>query len=130
MGLDNGFQSRDIKRSDIPDWVKLPFSEESDKYGGVEFAYFRKCWGLRNEILAVLHANDEYTVPVDAEDIIPIVRVIFKYLDKEYYNEYACSIWEYDEYVDIIKQSIINLMWLRTYMDANPEVRLWFYDSY
>ena len=53
-----------------------------------------------------------------------------KYLDKEYYEDNADSIWEYPEYKDNIQQSIINLMWLKMYMESHPEVTAYFYDSY
>ena len=53
-----------------------------------------------------------------------------KYLDKEYYENNADSIWEYNEYKDNIQQSIINLMWLKMYMESHPEVIAYFYDSY
>lgn len=98
----------------------------------IELIYFRKCWGIRGEILAKLHCvedNDSET-PVESEDILPIVKILMKYLDKEYYEDNADSIWEYPEYKDNIQQSIINLMWLKMYMESHPEVTAYFYDSY
>ena len=53
-----------------------------------------------------------------------------KYLDREYYDENADSIWEYDEYKENIQHSIINLVWLRVYMETHPDVTCYFYDSY
>ena len=53
-----------------------------------------------------------------------------KYLDREYYDENADSIWEYDDYKENIQHSIINLMWMRVYMEAHPDVTCYFYDSY
>lgn len=73
--------------------------------------------------------NDSET-PVESEDILPIVKILMKYLDKEYYENNADSIWEYLEYKDNIQQSIINLMWLKMYMESHPEVTVYFYDSY
>lgn len=129
MGLDNGLICKNINHNDIPTWVKLPWDL---KHEDIELAYFRKCWGIRGEILAKLHCmkeNDSYST-VDAEDILPIVKILMRYLDKEYYDENADSIWEYDEYRDNIQQSIINLMWLKMYMEAHPDVTCYFYDSY
>ena len=68
--------------------------------------------------------------PVESEDILPIVKILMKYLDKEYYENNADSIWEYLEYKDNIQQSIINLMWLKMYMESHPGVTAYFYDSY
>ena len=73
--------------------------------------------------------NDSET-PVDAEDIIPIVEILMKYLDREYYEDNAHSIWEYSEAHDHIQESIINLIWLKMYMESHPEVECYFYDSY
>lgn len=128
MGLDNGFICKNIKRDEIPSYVRLPWDCRDED---VEIAYFRKCWGIRGEILRLLHVkDDEYEIPVEAEDIIPIVKILMKYLDREYYDENADSIWEYDEYKENIQHSIINLMWLRVYMEAHPDVTCYFYDSY
>lgn len=73
--------------------------------------------------------NDSET-PMEAEDILPIVKILMKYLDKEYYEDNADSIWEYNEYKDNIQQSIINLLWLKMYMESHPCVKCYFYDSY
>lgn len=128
MGLDNGFICKNIKRDEIPSYVRLPWDCRDED---VEIAYFRKCWGIRNEILEKLHVkDDEYKIPVEKEDIIPIVKILMKYLDREYYDENADSIWEYDEYKENIQHSIINLVWLRVYMETHPDVTCYFYDSY
>lgn len=131
MGLDNGFVCANIKKDDVPTWVKLPWGW-TDRDDACELAYFRKYWGLRGEILAKLHCmeyNDSET-NVDAEDIIPLVKILMNYLDKEYYEYNADSIWEYDEAKNNIECSIINLLWLKTYMDSHPDVTCYFYDSY
>lgn len=128
MGLDNGFICKNIKCDEIPSYVRLPW-DCRDEY--IEIAYFRKCWGIRGEIIRLLHVkDDEHKIPVEKEDIIPIVKILMKYLDREYYDENADSIWEYDEYKENIQHSIINLMWLRVYMETHPDVTCYFYDSY
>lgn len=131
MGLDNGCVCKNINRKDIPTWVKLPWGWD-EKRKDQTLIYFRKHWGIRGEILAKLHCievNDSHTT-VDAEDIIPIVKILMKYLDKEYYEDNANSIWEYEEAYDHIQQSIMNLMWLKMYMESHPDVECYFYDSY
>ena len=128
MGLDNGFICKNIKRDEIPSYVRLPWDCRDED---IEIAYFRKCWGIRGEIIRLLHVKDnEYKISVEKEDIIPIVKILMKYLDREYYDENADSIWEYDEYKENIQHSIINLMWLRVYMETHPDVTCYFYDSY
>ena len=131
VGLDNGLIIKGIKKNDIPPWVILPW-DWNDKREEQELLYFRKCWGIRGEILAKLHCiepNDSET-NVDVEDILPLAKILMKYLDKEYYDDNANSIWEYDEYIDNIQQSIVNLVWLKGYMEAHPKVECYFYDSW
>lgn len=132
MGLDNSFVVKNVNRANVPYWVKLPFDFDMNN-GGFEIAYFRKCWGLRGEILAKLHSEeDEYETPVESDDIIPLVKILMRYLDKEYYEENAHSIWEFEDAYDNIQQSILNLMWVKMYMDAHrsDKVECYFYDSY
>lgn len=131
MGLDNSFVAKNVHRENVPYWVKLPFDFDIDD-GGFEIAYFRKYWGLRGEILTKLHclSHNDVETPVESEDIIPLVKILMKYLDKEYYDDNADSIWEFSEAKDNIQKSIINLMWLKMYMDIHPEVECYFYDSY
>lgn len=130
MGLDNSFRITNIKREEIPLWVKLPWGWD-DKDETQDVVYFRKCWGIRNEILRLLHSsNQEYEIPVEEDDLLPIVKILMKYLNEEYYDENADSIWEFEEAYDNIQQSIINLIWLKTYMDKHSNVMCHFYDSY
>lgn len=131
MGLDNSFVVKNVSRENIPYWVKLPFDFDMDD-GGFEIAYFRKYWGLRNEILTKLHclSRNDVQTPVEYDDILPIVKILMKYLDEKHYEENADSIWEFCEARENIQQSIINLMWLKMYMDTHPDVECYFYDSY
>lgn len=76
-----------------------------------------------------MEPNDSET-PVEAEDVLPIVKILMQYLNEKYYDENADSIWEYEDYKDNIQQSIINLLWLKMYMESHPEVTAYFYDSY
>lgn len=129
--MDNGFVVKNVHRANVPYWVKLPFDFDMSD-GGFDIAYFRKYWGFRGEILSKLHCTEENDsrTPVELEDILPIVKILMKYLDKEYYEENADSIWEFEDARENIQQSIINLMWLTMYMDGHPEVECYFYDSY
>lgn len=130
MGLDNGFVCRGISVNDIPDWVNLSggYNQNNEE---VEIVYFRKCWGIRDEILKLLHSNKEDGyVDVDSEDIISIVKILMKYLDEVYYEDHADSIWSYEEARNNIQKSIFNLLWLKMYMDEHPKVTCFFYDCY
>ena len=100
--------------------------------GDVELAYWRKCWGIRNEILWTLgvdHQGDgDYLV--SREKLKEIIEVLKKFTNKEYWEDNADSIWEYDEFKDNQKQNIKQLRWIYGYMKWHPDVQLFFYDSY
>lgn len=127
MGLDNGFRVKGLKRSDIPSFVKIT-SYSNDE---VELVYWRKCWGLRAAVFRALHGkSNEYEIKVEAEDIPAIIREIKPFFDAKTWEEESDSIWEFDEMFDNLFQSVINLMWLETYLRENPDVECCFYDSY
>ena len=131
MGLDNGFRATGIMRKDIPDFVELPSKWDLED-GSIEFAYYRKDWGLRDAILTVLHASrDGGSYRVDAEDFPAIFRAMTPFFSKEYWENNGDSIWEHDEVFEYtLLQQIINLKWLHSYMVAHPEVECYFYDSF
>lgn len=130
MGLDNGIKLRtynEILRG---------------RSCNVEICYFRKCWGIREKILDILKANHtEYntsefgggTYNLDSKDIKDIKKIIKRFLDEDYFNNYADSkVFTYEEYKPILKKAYNNLRWLRWYLwlcGSNVK-RLWFYDSY
>ena len=78
MGLDNGICATSLTRDNIPKFVELPFNKDYIDWA-IDITYWRKCWGLRGDNLAVLHdpynGNDSHT-PVDIEVIPGIVSVI------------------------------------------------------
>ena len=126
MGLDNGISFRnelDIP-FDLPDFVRL------DDDGDI--CYWRKCWGIRDEILDIIKEcdTDEYEYEIKLEHIVPIIDVLKQYTKRSYWNENARSVFEYKDYVEINKQYINNLYWLLYYKTKHPEVEIFFYDSY
>lgn len=130
MGLDNGIVVIGIKRNEIPSFV-IPVVESSEEF---EVCYWRKCWGIRREILKIVNptANSGYDFIIDLEDIPAILRVMAKYLDNEYWDLCADSIWEYKEYIQHMIQQYINLKWLEGYWKDHPDddIEVRFYDSY
>ena len=131
MGLDNGFVVHGLKKSDIPCFVKLPFDFDR-KDGGIEIAYYRKCWGLRNMILGILRTpSDCYDMNVDTEDLRAILRNMVPFFKQDYWEDEGDSIWTFDEaFPFMLFQQTINLLWLCSYMEERPEVTCYFYDSY
>lgn len=145
MGLDNGIIIKRVKKDkvkEIPNFVKYDvlnsytydfFSDmpKIDKdYVDIDIAYFRKCWGIRQAIIDKFHLDqNDASFTLDKEDISALIRVLISFLSKEYWDEYADSIWEFEEYAENIIQVIINLKWLETYIDSHNDV-VKFYDSY
>lgn len=125
MGLDNGFEVKNINRQAMPSFVYY------NKYDEDEIIYWRKCWGLRRVVLNALHAGDEDgIIKVEREDIPAILRGIKPYFHSDYYEENADSIWTYDEFFDNLMSSYMTLVWLYDYWDTHPEIEVEFYDSY
>ena len=130
MGLDNGITIRKVKKEDIPYFVKYEDMSEYEKEPTFEIAYWRKCWGIRQAIADVLHSDAEYVdADIDREDIPALIEALVPFLGKDYWDENADSIWEYDEQVANTRKVLINLFWLYTYM-ADHDVEVHFYDSY
>lgn len=130
MGLDNGIELRTHKET------------LHHRSNNIEICYFRKCWGIRDEILGILkdnHSNYNFSeigggmYDLDSKDVKNIKKIIKRFLDEDYFNDYADSkIFTYEEYKPILKKAYKNLKWLRWYLwlcSSNVR-RLWFYDSY
>ena len=108
----------------------------------VEVAYWRKCWGIRDAIVNKLHLpieSEDYKLnakfengdyKLNVEDIAAIIKILKPFFSEDYWNEYADSIWEFNEYFDNMLQIMINLKWLQMYMKINPDIEVVFYDSY
>jgi len=103
-----------------------------DTEGNIELAYWRKCWGIRDKILDALEYDNEGngTYRITYSELKTVIEVLKKFLDKEYWDENADSIWDYDEFYDNQKKNIKQLKWAYTYMRWHPEAELFFYDSY
>lgn len=134
MGLDNGIEIRNFKKdklNEIPNFIQYTkyYNKDAD-VADIEIAYWRKCWGVRAAILDALHSDEEYGIEIDREDIPKIIEALIPFFSKEYWNEEADSIWEFEEYFNNMLSIIINLKWLYSYMEDNPNLEVVFYDSY
>ena len=134
IGLDNGIVIKRITREQIesiPPYIETDITEYNNEIE-MEIAYWRKCWGIRNEIIKILHmSDDQYRAEINIEDIPPIIRMLYNFLSESYWNEYGDSIWDYDEGIkEKLVQNIINLKWLYYFMQKNENIEIEFYDSY
>ena len=137
IGLDNGIyvksNKRIITREQLPNGIIYPFNKDYE--GSVEIAYWRKCWGLRNDIMNTFgwrtKSPDEWKFEISTPaQVIDLIALIAKWLDKERWEDEGDSIWEYDDIKNMLVQNIINLSIIQSYMTINPDVYLEFYDSY
>ena len=137
IGLDNGIyvksNKRTISREQLPNGIIYPFNKDYE--GDVEIAYWRKCWGLRNDIMNTFgwrtKSPDEWKFEISTPaQVIDLIELIAKWLDKERWENDGDSIWEYEEVREMLIQQIINLALIHGYMSSNPDVYLVFYDSY
>lgn len=137
MGLDNGIyvksNSRAITRDILPIGIGYPF-EQDWRAGQVHICYWRKCWGLRDAIIANFYGRDnEPNEPIVLDkpsQAIELIKIITKFLDKEAWEMKGDSIWEYSEIHDILIRDILNLAFIASFMYRNPDVYLEFYDSF
>lgn len=143
MGLDNGFVLKGVAKKDLP-WFVHSFCHEDLKPedDSIELAYYRKCWGIRSEILGNFNfqqAGGKFGM--DGEDLIAAAKLLMKFLDKEYFEENSDSaIFSYEEMVESMKQYIVNLIWAGMTMcdknvntkddNGNDKITAYFYDSY
>lgn len=131
MGLDNGIyvrsNKRKITRDMLPNIISYPFDIADD----LEIAYFRKYWGMRNEIVGSFQHDRYNTILLETpQQVKKLIGIIASWLNKQKWDEEADSIWEYDSAADNLLRSIINLSAMYTFMEQNPDVYLEFYDSY
>ena len=128
MGLDNGIILRDINPKELV--VNKLINLDNLEDTSAEICYWRKCWGIRNAIVGKLHFNDNEESKLDIEDIPVIIKILFDFYGQTEWEEDADSIWEWDEFKDILRQQIFNLMWLYDYMLEHSNAEVIFYDSY
>ena len=133
IGLDNGIVVRKKDHSskiELPSFVKdrWDFSETDQ----VEIAYWRKCWVIRDRILDVLGGeNDTGHYNITQPRLLEIINKLKKFLHQDYWEDYAESIWEYDEFIENQVEILINLSWLSWFMiQEGNDIEVYFYDSY
>ena len=135
MGLDNGIVIR--HREGKP--IYIPKRYYNNKYCvgdnlHYEVAYWRKCWGIRNAIIDTVlpepDTYDSYDIVLDEFDMKAIIKELKKFTKEAYWDRYADSIWEYKEFVNNQRKIIRNLKFVYWYMKFDPQVHVYFYDSY
>lgn len=136
MGLDNGIIL------EVPKYVKVEndfyFKEleknegnSNDEFTCYDIAYWRKCWGIRDVIITTFHfdKNGGHS-DLEKEDLPKLIKVLSKFLLKDYFDENADSIWEYEDLFEDMLDVILKLKWLIGFLTQYPACKLYFYDSF
>ena len=130
MGLDNGIYIKGYKKK--PFYVKDDLYDQSNQ---IDLAYWRKYWGLRNDIINIIYENyyDNDSEVLLSENQIKKIRNLIMELtfSKKKYLESCGGYWDYNIYSVLrgIRQ-MINLTWAARQVRKNPEVEVFWYDSY
>lgn len=133
MGLDNGLcvgnYPEEFKKN-APEGFFM-FNNETKS---IEFAYWRKCWNLRNEIMELLPEDPQensYCFDVSLPTLREIRTICIKYLDPEYYAAHSSDMfWDYDEIINILSQIVKNIVYVIDSWEKYPDIAVCFYDSY
>ena len=130
MGLDNGIYIKGYKKK--PFYVKDDFYDQSNQ---IDLAYWRKYWGLRNDIINIIYENyyGNDSEVLLSENQIKKIRILIMEItfSKKRYLESCSGYWDYNIYSVLrgIRQ-MINLTWAARQVRKNPEVEVIWYDSY
>lgn len=142
MGLDNGIQLITKQKLDLDDWEIIPeyvhieFDEfDTNKYKDgyyYNICYWRKCSCIRNSILNNIF--NEYNSAggqfiIDKTNQIEQIQdiLIYHLLNPE---QWRSAIWTLDEACHNIAQCIINLAWLKEFIQMHTFNKVIFYDSF
>ena len=130
MGLDNGIYIKGYRKK--PFYVKDDLYDQSNQ---IDLAYWRKYWGLRNDIINIryekYYGNDS-EVLLSENQIKKIRNLIMEItFSKKRYLESCGGYWDYNIYSVLrgIRQ-MINLTWAARQVRKNPEIEVFWYDSY
>ena len=129
MGLDNGVVFRTKKPITYPKWVMARRFIRHENGG--EVCYWRRCRGLREDVLNMLGECEEET---EFYLTVDNVRAIRKILVGYFLHpcRWRKSAWEWKETWSMQFKHILSLSWLERYMRRHPDDIEWviFYDSY
>lgn len=134
MGLDNGIIVR-IRRNEeslLPEGFGIDeWDRNSDnEFCEIEFCYWRKNYSFRVEVAEVTDFEDEGYTPLNIESLFVIRDILYKNIDKNYYDENYEGIWDYPAHVRQNTQNIYNISMLIEFLTKYPDHECYFYDSY
>lgn len=134
MGLDNGIMVKNVtnpKAIDILAKWEDHFYEDEVRY---EICYWRKCQNVRGVILDICCENspNDWKHELDISEVREI-KGYLESLDEQIWSSeslYGGSIWTWEEYEPHNQKHIEALTDLIEAMQYDPDMRVYFYDSY
>ena len=98
----------------------------------VEICYWRKCWGIRNEILCLFPETEpnDSCLDLTPEHIRAIRRILRSFMNQNKWEEEGDSIWSYSTIRPRLTKHWSALWKLEKYMRKNPDAKAYFYDSW
>ena len=130
MGLDNGIYIKNYKHK--PFYVKEQLYAQKNN---ITLAYWRKYWGLRADMIDIVYADyegNDSKVRLSAKQIKEMRSLVWKItFSKKKYIEACDDCWEYNKY-SILRgiRQMINLTWAARQVKKDPQVEVFWYDSY
>lgn len=137
MGLDNGIVLKAKEDIEVPTFLEVrqanyPYEPIAAIPAGKseEICYWRKCWGIRNEIMWDIGLDEDvYCCELTSDDVENIIIILEKYIRKDYYDEHHRSIWEWKRIVPSLMRQAEILSWAKELLEED-KIELEFYDSY
>ena len=130
MGLDNGITiyKKNLNSSIILNESFIPLD--------YEVCYWRKCWGIRNDIISYLHNTHEiqedlYEYELTLEDLQAIYDILLSWYNKKKWNESGRSIWDWKTIKEQLRYDCNRLAYLIAKKEVyGDDLPVYFYDSY
>lgn len=136
MGLDNGISVRRNSPAFERNYKWFSnFEEEWSKTHeyDIDICYWRKCYNIRNAIFDKIESvsDNDISANLTVEDIDIIIEILAFYDEDSWENGgRGGSIWEWEVIQPILCKQCAALMELHDLMIADPEIEVYFYDSY
>ena len=130
MGLDNGIA---IRKENLNSSIILNESFIPLDY---EVCYWRKCWGIRDDIIHYLRETYKtqenlYEYELTLEDLQAIYNILLSWYNKKKWNESGRSIWSWKVMKKQLRYDCNKLAYLIAKKEVyGDDLPVYFYDSY
>ena len=104
-----------------------------------EVVYWRKWWGVRNEVMRSFGlGGDPYRINLIEDNIKDIIEILKSFRNKDRWNYEGMSVWDYEddnieEQIDVdiyVLESLIEVMRQEKELINSGIMEIYFYDSY